>query len=752
MNNENLQPVEKLTPFTKMVMSIGTLPSSFYASMSYYESMVWLYEYLKNEVIPTVNGNAEAVEELQEAFTTLDNYIKNYFNNLDVQEEINNKLDLMAMDGTLTTLIKMYIDPLYQAYETEINGIISNQNTNISNQFQSQNQNINNFKNEVNEDIQEINNKVEIATSGSPKGVYATVSDLTTNNPDHNYTYVVTADGKWYYYNTSTSTWTAGGTYQATAVSESDPVIEQLRTDIDTYAFRISDNLYNPATDTDNYVILADGTLSENNQFKTTDFIDISKNRTVSYKCATSYLGTDGPTFVAQYDASKNFVSNSRSQTTNDNGYATTTFLEGRKYIRFSINKNANPFMVNFGDTLENYEPYGAIYSDILDNHIEDIAENIIPTEENIVNVVTHNDTIEEFIDDKIEENIDSMNGNENFKWSSMEVPNYGQVIDYNGLDGSGEFTVNTTLTELYEAWDELMENNPNYISKTDLGMDASNTYHLYKYSFVPETINVLNNYIPFVHPPKILLGGGVHGNGLDAGDQPEMIFATYYLFKNICENWKDNEALAYLRWHVRFEIIPVQNPWGYVNKSRRNSNLVDLNRNFSYGWTLGTFGANDYGGPSAFSEAESVIIKDFVEDNQDAIFHIDIHTTGGIADQDKMMYFSMINNNDMYYVANDLTIQLSEKWNSENIGGLNTTINFHGYISDSHPSGNGQINQWVLRENNIPSCVIEGFPSFSGNTTGVHSKTVMKLCTDELINLILRGLKFEKHKKEVIK
>ena len=149
MNNENLQPVEKLTPFTKMVMSIGTLPSSFYASMSYYESMVWLYEYLKNEVIPTVNENAEAVEELQEAFTTLDNYIKNYFNNLDVQEEINNKLDLMAMDGTLTTLIKMYIDPLYQAYETEINGIISNQNTNISNQFQSQNQNINNFKNDT---------------------------------------------------------------------------------------------------------------------------------------------------------------------------------------------------------------------------------------------------------------------------------------------------------------------------------------------------------------------------------------------------------------------------------------------------------------------------------------------------------------------------------------------------------------------------------------------------------------------------
>ena len=107
--NENLKPVEKLTPFTKMIMTIGTLPSSFYASMSYYESMVWLYEYLKNEVIPTINNNGEAVEELQEKFIELKNYIDNYFSNLDVQEEINNKLDEMAQDGTLADMIAEYI-------------------------------------------------------------------------------------------------------------------------------------------------------------------------------------------------------------------------------------------------------------------------------------------------------------------------------------------------------------------------------------------------------------------------------------------------------------------------------------------------------------------------------------------------------------------------------------------------------------------------------------------------------------------
>ena len=109
MNNENLKPVEKLSPFTKVVMSIGTLPSSFYSSMTYYESMVWLYEYMKNTVIPTINENAEAVEELQALFIQLKEYIDTYFDNLDVQEEINKKLDEMAEDGTLADIIADYI-------------------------------------------------------------------------------------------------------------------------------------------------------------------------------------------------------------------------------------------------------------------------------------------------------------------------------------------------------------------------------------------------------------------------------------------------------------------------------------------------------------------------------------------------------------------------------------------------------------------------------------------------------------------
>ena len=83
-------------------------------------------------IIPTVNNNAECVEELQGKFIDLKNateheinefetnitalynqlhdYVENYFDNLDVQEEINNKLDAMAEAGTLQSIIYEYLN------------------------------------------------------------------------------------------------------------------------------------------------------------------------------------------------------------------------------------------------------------------------------------------------------------------------------------------------------------------------------------------------------------------------------------------------------------------------------------------------------------------------------------------------------------------------------------------------------------------------------------------------------------------
>ena len=98
-----------LPPFKKMCVTIGNLPSSFVESMSYYEALCWMYNYLDKTVIPAINTEGEAITELQTAFITLKTYVDNYFDNLDVQEEINNKLDAMAESGELTDIIAQYL-------------------------------------------------------------------------------------------------------------------------------------------------------------------------------------------------------------------------------------------------------------------------------------------------------------------------------------------------------------------------------------------------------------------------------------------------------------------------------------------------------------------------------------------------------------------------------------------------------------------------------------------------------------------
>lgn len=120
-------PTMKVIPLKKICMTIGQLPTSYLETMTYYEMLIWFIEYLKNNIIPTINNNSEAVQEVQSVVLALQNYINeykdsidadveelenymnNYFENLDVQEEINNKLDEMLTDGTLQSIIEQFI-------------------------------------------------------------------------------------------------------------------------------------------------------------------------------------------------------------------------------------------------------------------------------------------------------------------------------------------------------------------------------------------------------------------------------------------------------------------------------------------------------------------------------------------------------------------------------------------------------------------------------------------------------------------
>ena len=94
------------------------LPLVYDDSLSYYELLNKIVVYLNNTIedVSKAEGN---IDSLLTAYTQLQNYVNDYFDNLDVQEQINTKLDEMATDGSLSNLIEPFIPALVTSWLTE---------------------------------------------------------------------------------------------------------------------------------------------------------------------------------------------------------------------------------------------------------------------------------------------------------------------------------------------------------------------------------------------------------------------------------------------------------------------------------------------------------------------------------------------------------------------------------------------------------------------------------------------------------
>lgn len=95
-----------LQPFRYWCQKV--LPLVYDDSLSYYELLCKVVDYLNKtmEDVETLHGD---VTNLHTAYEELQSYVNNYFSTLDVQEEINNKLDNMVENGSLGDLISAYV-------------------------------------------------------------------------------------------------------------------------------------------------------------------------------------------------------------------------------------------------------------------------------------------------------------------------------------------------------------------------------------------------------------------------------------------------------------------------------------------------------------------------------------------------------------------------------------------------------------------------------------------------------------------
>lgn len=109
MNKENINyEYKKLCPFKWFVLENFPFIEADFDALTNWQLFCKLGQEM-NKIINSVNSSGEQVEILTEAFNNLQNYVNNYFDNLDIQEEVNNKLNEMAQSGELAELISQAV-------------------------------------------------------------------------------------------------------------------------------------------------------------------------------------------------------------------------------------------------------------------------------------------------------------------------------------------------------------------------------------------------------------------------------------------------------------------------------------------------------------------------------------------------------------------------------------------------------------------------------------------------------------------
>jgi len=175
----------------------------------------------------------------------------------------------------------------------------------------------------------------------------------------------------------------------------------------------------------------------------------------------------------------------------------------------------------------------------------------------------------------------------------------------------------------LYEQFDALVAQFPDYITRTLLSQDALGN-PIYQYEFIPPNYHLRwydTHHQDLISKPKIILLGGTHGNEKWAAA------TNFTLMREIAVNWRNHPLNAKLRWGCHFVVVPIVTPTGFNANSHLNHNGVNINRNYPFRWET----AMGDKGPSPASEAETQAVLGLAASHADACGFVDAHNAGGL-------------------------------------------------------------------------------------------------------------------------
>lgn len=424
-----------------------------------------------------------------------------------------------------------------------------------------------------------------------------------------------------------------------------------------------------------------------------TDFIKITPNQ--------QYTASTNSHRVTFYDANKAYVSQLYSA--DENKYTFTT-PPNAAYLRINVyTTRANDPILNLGSEVLPYEDW---HEPVLKGvKVEGSTNNQTVTPTNFKNFI---------LDEHLKTNytpvtIDGI--------SDTDTLPAGQI----------------KYTDYYTYYDKFVTDYPDYVSKKLEGTDSSGK-EIYSYRFKPEQADYTQNSNAIERPyrkPKLFLVSSTHGN------ERVVIWALYNFMKQICNNWKNDEALEFMRWNVEFIVIPIISPSGYTNATRVNGNGVDLNRNFPSDWSNGTSDSmqTTYRGPSALSENEAVICDNILK-NEKPDFVVDCHN---FHTPPKTNYFNWIigYNDKVNEIASHTLSSMARKW-KKNYSDLPQDSRQFGYISPGIEVGS--LTNHAQKAYGISSALFEVCWRLEDKPNCINRDSfVCTIATDSLANFLLQ-------------
>ena len=114
-------------------LGLGMIPTEYRDSMSYYENLLWLCNFLEKEVVPNMDELTKGVNDLNAAFIQLKEWTENYFESEDFTEKINARLDEMVEDGTFENLLETIVDARIADFTEEFESTVSRLDSDMEN-------------------------------------------------------------------------------------------------------------------------------------------------------------------------------------------------------------------------------------------------------------------------------------------------------------------------------------------------------------------------------------------------------------------------------------------------------------------------------------------------------------------------------------------------------------------------------------------------------------------------------------------